>query len=282
LYGAKFVPVVNCSGGFVSALVKANAAAIVVLLSITSFKACAAQDPPQVTCHEGEKWTGEMCADAVIVGFKACVGVVASNFTEERRVRLEAEVLGALKAVGGKGAVEFADKVVRETSDPVNLKVLDTCLVLSQRSGVPPSVQSGFNAVRREIESQTAELPAATVAPASGDLPKSVVVTGKNWPPGKDLVIRMPDGELARLPAAKNGTFSKRVNLPVITPAVAEDKKIVVITVSPDNEPSGSTLSVAVAYEVVPDGVTGTITVQTKTTKTSTTKSSPTGTSPSR
>lgn len=87
---------------------------------------------------QGEKPSDGECVDAIIVDFEACTDDVSSSLTQEQRVRLEAEVKTALRAAGTKGAVEFTNTVVTETSDPVNLEVIATCLELAQKSANPP------------------------------------------------------------------------------------------------------------------------------------------------
>jgi hypothetical protein len=188
--------------------------------------------------------------DPAIADFKNCVDNVASSLTEEQRVRVEGAVDSAIRAVGGKGAVEFSNKLVRETSDTVNIEIIGHCFTLAQGfPNTPPEVKIVYANAATEMDKKQQVAPSATLDPGGGELPTTVTVRGENWPPNTDLTVRTSGGHTVHAVTNQAGSVTVN-NVPLSEQARVSDQDYATVTLEANND---KTLFALADYRVAAD-----------------------------
>lgn len=216
--------------------------------------------------------------DPAIEDFRKCVSNVASKLTEEQRVRVEGEVGLIIRAARGKGAVEFSNRLVHETSDAVNIEIVKHCLALAQT--FPNTSREAKNVYTRaaiEMQAGHPDGPSATLSPDSGQLPTRVAISGKDWPPNTELTVTTSDGFTTETVANRNGYVVVH-DVPLGEQARVADQNYATITLQ---GPDAATAFVPLAYRISEGPLTSTpSTPETTTSTDSSTTSESTDQSP--
>lgn len=221
---------------------------------------------PLIACESSTSTT-----DPAIEDFRTCVGNVASNLTQEQRGRVEGAVESIIRAVRGKGAVEFSNKLVRETSDAVNIEIVKHCLTLAQTfPNASPEAKNAFTRAAIEMQAEHSDGPSATMSPDSGLLPARVVISGKHWPPNTELTVTTSDGFTTETVTDRNGYVVVH-DVPLGEQARVADQNYATITLQ---GPDAATAFVPVAYRIWDDPSTSTPSTPETTTPTETSTTS--------
>lgn len=223
---------------------------------------------PLIACEPGNSND-----DPAIEDFRKCIGNVASKLTEEQRVRVEGGVDLIIRATRGKGAVEFSNKLVRETSDAVNIEIVKHCLTLAQSfPNTPPDAKNAYTRAAVEMQAEHQDGPSATMSPDSGRLPASVAISGKHWPPNTELTVTTSDGFTTRTATDSNGRVVVH-DIPLGEQARVADQNYATITLQ---GPDAATDFILVAYRISEDPRTSTPSTPETTTPTDTNTTSET------